>query len=380
MNTLQRLQQEQGQSPWIDFVDRELIESGRLARLIDDGIRGLTSNPTIFAKAVASGQYDELIHRELEAGNSNERIYEAIAVAAVGDAANELRRVYDAADGADGFASIEVEPALANDTWRSIERARELWSRLDRPNVFVKIPATEAGIPAIEQAISDGININVTLMFSVEVYRRVARAYVAGLHKRLERGETVRRVASVASFFVSRVDTKVDKRLEEIGTRSALDLRGKAAVANAKLAYTAFNEIFGGDEFAELRSAGARVQRCLWASTSTKNPDYRDVTYVEALIGPDTVDTMPLDTIEAFLDHGTVERTLDRDLDDARRTLRALEAEGISITEVTGELIEEGVDSFAKSFDELIDSIDSKRRAWSGASRATGAAQRLRSP
>ncbi|MGH7505591.1 MAG: transaldolase, partial [Longimicrobiales bacterium] len=336
--------------------------SGKLARLIDDGIRGLTSNPTIFSKAVASGQYDDLIRRELEAGDSNEQIYEEIAVGDVGDAADELRRVYDAADGADGFASIEVEPRLAADTQGTINRARTLWSRLQRPNVFVKIPATEAGIPAIEQAISDGININVTLMFSVDVYRRVARAYIAGLRQRLERGEDVRRVASVASFFVSRVDTKVDKRLDEIGTPSALGARGRAAIANARMAYAAFNEIFGGDEFATLRAAGARVQRCLWASTSTKNPEYSDVLYVEELIGPDTVNTMPTGTIDAFIDHGTVERTLDRGLDEARQALRAVEAEGISMERVTDELIEEGVESFASSCDELIDSIDSKRK------------------
>jgi transaldolase len=363
MNTLQRLWEEQRQSPWIDFIDRELIESGKLAGMIDDGIRGLTSNPTIFAKAVASGQYDELIRRELDAGDSNDQIYEEIAVADVGDAADELRRVYDSADGRDGFASIEVEPALAADTQATLGRAREFWSRLGRPNVFVKIPATEAGIPAIEQAIGEGININVTLMFSVDVYRRVARAYIAGLRRRLERGEDVSRVASVASFFVSRVDTKVDKYLEEAGTSAALELRGKAAIANARMAYAAYGEIFGGDEFAELRAAGAAVQRCLWASTSTKNPEYRDVLYVEELIGPDTVDTMPLDTIQAFLDHGRVERTLDRDLDRARRDLEAIEGEGISMRRVTDELIDEGVKAFAKSFDELIASIDSKRQA-----------------
>src|SRR5918992_700097 len=211
MNTLQRLWEEQRQSPWIDFIDRELIATAKLAGMIDDGIRGLTSNPTIFAKAVASGQYDELVRRELEAGDSNDQIYEEIAVADVGDAADELRRVYDSADGRDGFASIEVEPALAFDTDATLERARQLWSRVDRPNIFVKIPATEAGIPAIEQAISEGININVTLMFSVDVYRRVARAFIAGLRARHERGEPIDRVSSVASFFVSRVDTKVDK-------------------------------------------------------------------------------------------------------------------------------------------------------------------------
>ena len=363
MNALQRLHAEQDQSPWIDFIDRDLLASGRLAGLVGDGIRGLTSNPTIFAKAVASGQYDELIRDQLEAGHGNGQIYEAIAVGDVGDAADVLRTVYDSADGADGFVSIEVEPALADDSQATLERARELWAKVIRPNVFVKIPATEAGLPAIEEAIGEGININVTLMFSVDVYRNVARAYIAGLRRRLERGEDVSRVASVASFFVSRVDTKVDKALEAIGTPEALAARGKAAIANAKMAYQAFGEIFGGDEFADLASAGARVQRCLWASTSTKNPDYRDVLYVEQLIGPQTVDTMPIETIEAFLDHGRIERTLDAGLDEAREALRAVEAQGISMRTVTDELITEGVASFAKSFDDLIASIDSKRKA-----------------
>ncbi len=361
MNTLQRLHAEQDQSPWIDFIDRELISTGRLAEMVDDGIRGLTSNPTIFAKAVATGQYDDLIRREIAAGDDARQIYEQIAVSDVGDAADVLRTVYDASDGADGFASIEVEPDLSDDADGTLARARELWAKLDRPNVFVKVPATEAGIPAIEAAIAEGINVNVTLMFSVEIYKRVARAYIAGLRQRLERGEDVTRVASVASFFVSRVDTKVDAYLDELGTRSAQTARGRAAIANAKLAYEAYGEIFGGDEFADLRAAGARVQRCLWASTSTKNPDYRDVLYVEELIGPETVDTMPLDTINAFLDHGIVERTLDRGLDDAKQAIREVEANGITMERVTGELITEGVASFAKSFDELIETIESKR-------------------
>jgi transaldolase len=232
-----------------------------------------------------------------------------------------------------------------------------------RPNAFVKIPATPAGLPAIEAAISEGINVNITLMFSVDVYRDVARAYIAGLRKRLERGEDVARVASVASFFVSRVDTKVDKALDEIGTDEALGLRGRAAIANARMAYAAYHDIFGGEEFADLRAAGARVQRCLWASTSTKNPDYRDVLYVEELIGPETVNTMPIDTIEAFLDHGTVERTLDVDPQAARDTLGRLEDLGISMDRVTQELIDEGVAAFAKSFDELIETIESQRQA-----------------
>jgi transaldolase len=363
MNTLQRLYAEQDQSPWIDFIDRKLIESGQLAQMVEDGIRGLTSNPTIFGKAVASGQYDELIRREIEAGDDSQGIFEEIAVADVGDAADVLRSVYDDADGADGFVSIEVEPNLADDSAATLERARHLWGRLKRPNVFVKIPATPEGLPAIESAIAEGININVTLMFSVDVYRDVARAYIAGLRRRLDRGEDVSRVASVASFFVSRVDTKVDKALDEIGTDASRALRGKAAIANAKLAYEAFGEIFGGAEFADLSEAGARVQRCLWASTSTKNPDYRDVVYVEELIGPQTVDTMPLETIEAFLDHGELERTLDRDVAGAHATLRSIEEQGVSMERVTDELIAEGVAAFGKSFDELIAAIDSQRKA-----------------
>ena len=361
-NALHRLHAEQDQSPWIDFIDRDLLTSGKLQQMVDDGIRGLTSNPTIFAKAVATGQYDDLIRREIEAGDDARQIYEQIAVSDVGDAADVLRPVYEESEGTDGFVSIEVEPDLADDPDATLARARELWAALDRPNVFVKIPATTGGSPAIEKALADGINVNVTLMFSVDVYKRVARAYISGLRARHERGEDISRVASVASFFVSRVDTKVDKFLEEKGERAALEARGRAAIANAKLAYEAFNQIFGGDEFADLRAAGARVQRCLWASTSTKNPDFRDVIYVEELIGPQTVNTMPLDTIEAFIDHGQVERTLDRDVDGARQALREVEASGISMEQVTDELIEEGVASFAKSFDELIGTIESKRK------------------
>jgi transaldolase len=363
MNALQRLNAEFDQSPWIDFIDRGLIESGRLADLVRDGIRGLTSNPTIFAKAVASGQYDELIRERIEGGADSREIYEAIAVGDVSDAADVLRGVYEESDGTDGFVSIEVEPELGDDSEGTIRRARQLWEAVSRPNAFVKIPATEAGIPAIESSIAAGINVNVTLMFSVDVYRRVARAYIAGLRRRLDAGQDVRSVASVASFFVSRVDTKVDKKLAEIGTPSALAARGQAAIANAKMAYEAFGEIFGGDEFAALRGAGARVQRCLWASTSTKNPDYPDVLYVEGLIGPQTVDTMPIETIEALLDHGELRRTLDAGLDEARAALAAVEAEGISMETVTDELIVEGVASFGKSFDELIETIESQRKA-----------------
>lgn len=363
MNTLQRLHAEQDQSPWLDFIDRKVIASGRLQELVSDGIRGLTSNPTIFAKAVATGQYDELIRGEIETGHDTRHVFEEIEIADLGDAADILRPVYDASDGADGFVSIEVEPDLAEDSDRTLERARHLWGRLARPNVLVKIPATLAGLPAIEAAIAEGININITLMFSVDVYRAVARAYIAGLRRRQAAGGEIGSTASVASFFVSRVDTKVDKALDAIGTEAALAARGRAAIANAKLAYQAFGEIFGGAEFADLRAAGARVQRCLWASTSTKNPAYRDVMYAEELIGPRTVDTLPIETIEAFLDHGAVQRTIDAGLDDAHEALRVVESLGISMETVTDELISEGVAAFTRSFEELMGVIDAQRKA-----------------
>ncbi len=363
MNTLQQLHAEQDQSPWIDFIDRQLIESGRLDELIESGIRGLTSNPTIFAKAITGGHYDQLIRRMIDGGEGNQAIYQAIAIGDVGDAADRLRRVFDASDGADGFVSIEVEPDLANDTAATLSRARELWRLLGRRNILIKIPATPAGIPAIEAAIADGINVNVTLMFSVEVYRQVALAYIGGLRRRLAAGQDVHGVASVASFFVSRVDTKVDGLLEANGTDAARNARGTAAVANARLAYEAYQELFHGPEFAELRDAGARVQRCLWASTSTKNPAYPDILYVSELIGPETVNTMPMETIEAFLDHGDVRRTLDRDLHAAHDAIRAVEGSGVSMERVTAELLDEGVQAFAKSFDDLIASIDGKREA-----------------
>jgi transaldolase len=363
MNTLQRLHAEQDQSPWIDFIDRQLIDSGKLAERVEMGIRGLTSNPTIFGKGVASGQYDELIRREIAAGHDAREIFEEIEIADVGDAADILRTVYDEADGADGFVSIEVEPDLADDATATLDRARHLWRRLARPNVFVKIPATRACLPAIEDAIAEGININITLMFSVDVYREVAHAYLAGLRRLRDAGGEIGRVASVASFFVSRVDTKVDKALDEIGSTAALEARGQAAIANAKLAYHAYREIFEGDGFDDLAASGARVQRCLWASTSTKNPLYRDVMYAEELIGPKTVNTLPNETIEAFLDHGVVSRTLDVGLDEAIATIRAVESLGIRMETVTDELIVEGVASFTKSFEDLMGVIDAQRKA-----------------
>jgi transaldolase len=363
MNILQRLSAEFGQSPWIDSIDRDMIESGSLAGLVGQGIRGLTSNPTIFAKAVAGGYYDDLIRSMGDDGADGQAIYQAIAVGDIRDAADLLRGVYDGADGHDGLASIEVEPDLADDGDATLARARELWAAVDRPNIFVKIPATRAGLPAIEAATAEGINVNITLMFSVDVYREVARAFIAGLRRYGESGGDVTRVASVASFFVSRVDTKVDKWLDGMGTEAATRARGTAAVANAQLAYQAYGEIFGGAEFDDLRAAGARVQRCLWASTSTKDPTYRDVKYVEALIGPDTVNTMPRETIAAMLDHGELARTLDADFAAAEAAIAAIEGVGISMRQVTDELISEGVAAFSTSFEELLATIDQKRRA-----------------
>jgi transaldolase len=368
MNTLQRLHTEQAQSPWIDFIDRTLIDSGKLEGLRQQGVRGLTSNPTIFAKAVGSGQYDDLVRRMSEQGADPWAIYEQIAVETCGRAADVLRPIFDEAPGAgDGCVSIEVEPHFARDTGKTLERVRHLWGRLNRPNVFVKIPATREALPAIEQAISEGININITLMFSVDVYRSVAQAYIAGLKRRADAGQSIDGVASVASFFVSRVDTKIDRILDAEKVVRSRELRGKAAIANAKLAYAAYSEIFGGREFVALGQMVAQVQRCLWASTSVKNPDYRDVMYVEELIGPDTVDTIPLETIEAFLDHGRVERTLDRDVEHAHRVIADVEAHGISMATVTSELLDEGIEAFGKSFDELIAAIEQKRSAVAAA-------------
>jgi len=298
-----------------------------------------------------------------------QEIFDDLVLDDIGNAADVLRPVYDRMNGGDGFVSIEVPPNLSADTEATIQEVRRLFNYLARPNVFVKVPGTPEGIPAFQKAISEGININVTLLFSLESYRKVAEAYLAGLEQRASTGQPIDGIASVASFFVSRVDTAVDKKLDamigEAGNESRKSelqaLKGKAAIANAKMAYEAFKEIFSGSRWEALAAKGARVQRCLWASTSTKNPDYRDVVYVEQLIGPDTVDTMPDATIDAFLDHGKVERTLDRDVDTARKELQALENVGISMDEVTHQLQVDGVKSFTDSFNEMLETINSKR-------------------
>ena len=368
-NTLHQLL-EQGQSPWIDNITRDMLQDGTLRRLVDVGIVGLTSNPTIFQKAIAkSTSYDEELQTLTRQNKSVQEIFDDLVLDDIGNAADVLRPVYDRMNGGDGFVSIEVPPNLSADTEATIQEVRRLFNYLARPNVFVKVPGTPEGIPAFQKAISEGININVTLLFSLESYRKVAEAYLAGLEQRASTGQPIDGIASVASFFVSRVDTAVDKKLDamigEAGNESRKSelqaLKGKAAIANAKMAYEAFKEIFSGSRWEALAAKGARVQRCLWASTSTKNPDYRDVVYVEQLIGPDTVDTMPDATIDAFLEHGKVERTLDRDVDTARKELQALENVGISMDEVTHQLQVDGVKSFTDSFNEMLETINSKR-------------------
>lgn len=368
-NTLQQLQ-DQGQSPWIDYIARDILRNGRLRELIDMGIMGLTSNPAIFEKAIgSSSMYDEELRQLVRQGKSVDEIYDALVLGDIRSAALLLRPLYDYTNGRDGYVSIEVAPHLAYETERTVQEACRLFTYLNPPNVMVKIPGTPQGIVAIRQAIAAGVNVNATLLFSLENYRQVAAAYIAGLEERADAGQPVDRLASVASFFVSRVDTAVDKRLDamiaasddESRKRELRALRGKAAIANAKLAYGAYKGIFAGARWEKLAQQGARTQRCLWASTSAKDPAYRDVRYVEELIGPDTVDTMPPATIEAFLDHGVVARTLDQGLDKARAEIEAIEKAGISMDEVTLQLQADGVKLFAEAFDQLIQTIRARR-------------------
>ncbi len=368
-STLQQMYH-QGQSPWIDYITRDLLKSGKLQALLDRGIMGLTSNPTIFQKAIGgSSTYDDDLRMLVREGKNVSQIYDTLVLDDIRNAAAILRPVYDRTKGRDGLVSIEEPPSLAYETEKSIEEARRLFNHLNLPNVMVKIPGTPDGIRAFQQAIVEGINVNVTLVFSLDNYRTVAQAYIAGLEERAAAGRPVDRIASVASFFVSRVDTAVDKQLDQLIAatddehhKSELRaLQGKAAIANAKVAYAAYQEIFSGPRWEALARKGARTQRCLWASTSTKNPAYRDILYVEELIGPDTVDTMPPASIEAFFDHGQVARTLDRDVDKAHADLEALEQAGISMDEVTLQLQKDGVKLFAESFDELIDTISARR-------------------
>jgi transaldolase len=351
-----------------------MLESGTLTRYIrDDGITGVTANPTIFEKAIADGHdYDRSIRELARKGAAPAEIYETLAIADVGNAADILRPVYDRSGGTDGFASIEVSPDLANDTEATLVEARRFWSELHRPNVLIKVPATPAGIPAIERLIGEGINVNITLIFAVEVYDQVMDAYLRGLERRSREGEQLDNVASVASFFVSRVDTLVDKLLEEkagaAGGQEPARLTGKAAVANAKVAYEHFERVWSSPRSTGLAEKGAQVQRPLWASTSTKNPRYPDTLYVEPLIGRDTVNTMTLDTIEAIRDHGVVAcGSILQGRAEAHQVLDELEKTGISIKAVTDQLTVEGVQKFSKSLHRLLDTIDERRGVLAGA-------------
>jgi transaldolase len=354
-----------GQSIWLDYIRRDLIASGGLRRLIDDdGLRGMTSNPSIFEKAIAdSHDYDEDIRAMVLKRKSAEAIYEILSQRDVQSAADEFRSLYDSTDGKDGYVSLEVNPHLAHDTNGTMEEARRLWAALNRPNVFIKVPATANGLPAIQQLISEGINVNITLLFGLPRYRQVAEAYIAGIEARLAQGKDVLHVASVASFFVSRIDALVDPLLEEIiaqgGNKADLARQalGQVAVASAKIAYQIYKEIFNNSRFKKLSGKGARVQRVLWASTSTKNTDYSDVKYVEALIGPDTVNTAPLETLDAYRAHGEPKARLEQDVKEARWVLERLPELGISIDNVTRQLEDEGVEKFKKPFDKLMETL-----------------------
>jgi transaldolase len=353
-----------GQSVWIDFLSRPLVRDGDLEALVRDGVVGVTSNPTIFQGAIAEGDaYDEQLREVMQIERDPKQIFVALAARDIQDACDILRPVWDdaGANARDGWVSFEVDPNLAHDTQATIDEARRLRELVDRPNVFIKIPATKEGLPAIEESIAAGIPINVTLIFSLARHREVAEAYVRGLERLADAGGDLERMASVASFFVSRVDTEADKRLDAIGGHD--ELKGTLAIANAKLAYETYEDVFSGERWEALRARGGSAQRCLWASTSTKNPDYRDVLYVEELIGPDTVDTMPRETIAAFQDHGRVRESLTEDVDGARRTLAAFADAGIGYDDVVATLEREGVEKFAKSFRQLFDDIESKRDA-----------------
>ena len=354
-----------GQSIWYDNIHRGMIASGELQRLIDLGVSGLTSNPTIFEKVISSStDYDETLTELARAGQGADEIYEALTMEDIRAAADLLRPIYDRTRGEDGYASLEVNPHLAHDTGGTIAEAEQLFAALDRPNVMIKVPATPEGMPAIKHLIGRGVNINVTLIFSLDAYRRVMEAYIGGLGDLEQSGGDLGRVASVASFFVSRLDTAVDAMLEELIPKGREELRGllgQAAVASAKSAYRDFRATFAGDEFVSLAKKGACVQRPLWGSTSTKNPAYSDVLYLETLIGRDTVNTVPETTLYAFLEHGRVAETLGRDVEGAEITMRSLSEAGISMEQVTAKLLADGVKSFADSFDKLLENLEEKR-------------------
>jgi len=352
-----------GQSIWFDYIDRGMLQSGKLKDLVDAGVRGVTSNPTIFQHAISSSDaYEQDLRRLAESDLAPTAVFEDLAIADIQNAADVLRPVYDESGGQDGFVSLEVAPDLAHDTEKTISEARRLHAAVNRPNLMIKVPATREGVPAIRTLIADGLNINVTLIFALERYAEVMEAYLSGLETRQKAGQRLSHVASVASFFVSRVDSNVDAALDKIGTPAAEALKGKIAVDNAKLAYQLFEKAFSGPRWHALEQAGAQLQRPLWASTSTKNPAYPELLYVDTLIGPHTVNTMPPQTLEAFRESGVVKRTVDSGVDEAEKDMAQLADLGISIQAVTDQLEKEGVDKFSASYDELLAAIEDRRR------------------
>jgi transaldolase len=363
MTKLQELYDEQGQSPWLDNLTRPYLSEGTLARLVAEGIRGVTANPTIFTKAIeGSASYDEQFGALMAAGHTLTDAYWELVRDDISHALAVLRPTFDASGGTDGFVSVEVAPELARDTEATIAAARDLHERIGEPNLFVKIPATAEGVPAIEAMVAEGRNINVTLIFSLTRYAEVVDAYLAGLERLAARGGDLGQVRGVASFFLSRVDTEVDRRLAQIGTDEARSLLGRAAVAQAKLAYQLFTERFSGQRWARLAASGARVQRPLWASTSTKNPAYSDTLYVDELIGPDTVNTLPETTIAAFEDHGHVARTIDVGVEEAAEVMRRLAAIDLDMDDVGRLLEDQGVTAFHESLAHVLRALASKER------------------
>jgi transaldolase/transaldolase/glucose-6-phosphate isomerase len=350
-----------GQSIWLDFFDREIMNNGSLQKLIDDdGLSGITSNPAIFEKAVSSSaDYDEDVRELAGEDKNNEDIFFGFAVSDIKQAADILKPIYDKSNGRDGFVSLEVSPFLANDTEGTIKQARQLWKEVGRENVMIKIPGTAEGLPAIRKCISEGININITLLFGLERYREVTDAYLSGLEDRLKANQPIDHVASVASFFLSRIDVMIDPVLKE----KKLDkLTGEVAIASAKVAYQIYKEVFGSERFKKLEKQGAKTQKVLWASTSAKNPAFSDVKYVEALIGPDTINTLPLETIDAFRDHGKAESLLENNMDGATGVLQQLKDNAINIDDITQKLEEEGIQKFNKAYEQLLNAIDSKKK------------------
>jgi len=355
---------EVGQSVWLDYIRRSLITSGGLQTYIDKGLRGITSNPSLFEEAIAdSHDYDDQIQKLAMQEKSAQEIYEELTVADARMAADVLRPVFDETNGVDGFFSLEVNPHLAHDRQGTIREAKRLFSLVDRPNVMIKVPATPEGVLAFEELIEEGININVTLMFSLAQYDAIAEAYIAALEKRAENVYNLKQIASVASIFVSRMDTKVDKMLEAFVTPKAEALKGKIGIANAKMAYQHSKKYFQSERWQRLEERGARVQRVLYGSTGTKNPEYSDVMYVENLIGKNTVDTIPPKTLEAFMDHGSIALTLEHGLDEAQEQLNSLQGLGINLDDVTQELLDEGVENFIKPYDSLLKTIVEKKAA-----------------